>query len=353
MHPEMSLIPEREQMREQQLLPLRHPQGELFLCDLGDVPLKDDAASMEHPIFALSTKPDTKERIYEHNGNTLTVTPSAVGLATIYDKDILIFAISQIMEAKNKGLPYSKEVSFNAKDFLTFANRMTNGRGYSGLNDALKRLGGTRLETNIETNDEQQIEGFGLIEKYRIRKTLNNGTVTDWGITLSDWLFNAIEANEVLTLHPEYFRLRKPLERRIYEIVRKHCGEQKEWKIGLHLLLKKTGSQTPLWKFRQLLTPIIEADLLPDYSAKYTGENNEFIIFQNRRHKEKRVISGRIVLQTETYAKAKRAAPSWDIYFLEQQWRGWMADKSKSAPDNPDAAFIGFCKSWYKNNGHA
>lgn len=338
-------------MHEKQLLPVRHPQGELFLCDLGDVPLKDDAASMEHPIFALSTKPDTNERRYEHNGNVLTVTPSTVGLATIYDKDILIFAISQIMEAKNSGKPYSKEVSFNAKDFLRFANRMTNGRGYEGLNDALKRLGGTRLETNIETAGEQQIEGFGLIDKYRIRKKLNNGTVTDWGIVLSDWLFNAIEANEVLTLHPDYFRLRKPLERRLYEIVRKHCGAQREWKIGIVLLLKKTGSQTTLKKFRQLLAPIMEADHLPDYSAEYSGDNNEFVIFRNRKIKSKQITAGRIVLHSNTYEKAKSAAPSWDVYFLEQEWRDMMSDKEP--PRNSDAAFIGFCKKYYERNGEA
>lgn len=340
-------------MREEQLLPIRHPQGELFLCDLGDVPLKDDAASMEHPIFALSTKPDTTERVYKHNDNELTVTPSTAGLATIYDKDILIFAISQIMEAKNNGQPYSKYVSFNAKDFLRFANRMTNGRGYSGLNDALKRLGGTRLETNIETNGEQQIVGFGLIDSYHIRKKLNNGTVVDWGITLSDWMFNAVEANEVLTLHPDYFRLRKPLERRIYEIVRKHCGKQKIWKIGVDLLLKKTGSQTPLWKFRQLLAPIIEADHLPDYTAEYAGENDAFVIFRNRRFIKPKTIARRISLQPETFVKARNLAPSWDVYYLEQEWRNWMSESNKNHPDKPDAAFLGFCKSWFERKGRA
>ena len=341
-------------MRENQLLPIRHPQGELFLCDLGDVPLKDDAASMEHPIFALSTKPDTAERHYENNGNTLTVTPSTVGLATIYDKDILIFAISQIMEAKNAGLPYSKKVSFNAKDFLRFANRMTNGRGYEGLNDALKRLRGTSLETNIMTNGEQQIEGFGLIDKYHVRKKLNDGTVTDWGITLSDWMFNAIEANEVLTLHPDYFRLRKPLERRIYEIVRKHCGNKQSWRIGTKLLLKKTGSQTPLWKFRQLLQPIMEADHLPDYSVAYEDDTREMLVFTNRgTMKKKDTISALVKLKADTYDKARHVAPSWDVYHLEQEWRSWMNAQGMDAPKNPDAAFLGFCRSFYKKNGQA
>ncbi|MCA9184408.1 MAG: replication initiator protein A [Pirellulaceae bacterium] len=32
----------------------------------------------------------------------------------------------------------------------------------------------------------------------------------------------------MLTLHRDYFRLRKPLERRVYEIARKHCGPKAE-----------------------------------------------------------------------------------------------------------------------------
>ena len=62
---------------------------------------------------------------------------------------------------------------------------------------------------------------------------------------LSDWVFNAIRAREILTLHRDYFRLRKPIERRVYEIARKHCGQQDEWKIGLVTLLKKIGLAEP------------------------------------------------------------------------------------------------------------
>jgi plasmid replication initiation protein len=338
-------------MREKQLLPVRHPQGELFLCDLGDVPLKDDAATMEHPIFALSTKPDRTERHYEHAGNSVTISPSVRGLATIYDKDILIFAISQIMEAKNNGLPYSKEVAFNAYDFLRFANRMTNGQAYQGLKDSLVRLQGTVIQTDIVTGGIEQTDTFGLVDKSRVRRKLRDGTVTDWSITLSDWLFNAIEANEVLTLHPDYFRLRKPLERRIYEIVRKHCGNQREWKVGVDLLLKKTGSQTSMKKFRQLLAPIMEADHLPDYSAAYVGEKEEFILFKKRVQPKEKIIGTRVVLDSETYAKARQVAPGWDIHMLEDEWRMWMHDKGKERPDNPDKAFIGFCRSWFKRKG--
>jgi plasmid replication initiation protein len=52
-------------------------------------------------------------------------------------------------------------------------------------------------------------------------------------VTLSDWLFRAVLAKSVLTLSRDYFRLRKPLERRIYELARKHCGRQPEWRVSV------------------------------------------------------------------------------------------------------------------------
>lgn len=47
-------------------------------------------------------------------------------------------------------------------------------------------------------------------------------------------------------------------------------------------------------------------------------------------------------LQTATYEKAKKAAPGWDVYELERQWREWIA--KKGSPQNSDAAFIAFCR---------
>jgi len=38
------------------LLPQRHPNHDLFICDVLDAIPKDDMASMEHPIFSLATK---------------------------------------------------------------------------------------------------------------------------------------------------------------------------------------------------------------------------------------------------------------------------------------------------------
>src|SRR5271167_2176971 len=63
------------------LLPDRHPVRDFFIADILDWALKDDRHSMEHPIFSLSKNPDRRVRHYEHNGNSITVTPSIKGLA--------------------------------------------------------------------------------------------------------------------------------------------------------------------------------------------------------------------------------------------------------------------------------
>ena len=126
------------------LLPDRQEQGDFFVCDIFDAAPKGDMASMAHPIFSLSTKPDHRIRRYEDETgqNYLEVKPSADGLATIHDRDVLIYCISQIMAALNEGQKISQTIRLKAYDMLKATNRMTDGRGYEGLRAALVRLQG-------------------------------------------------------------------------------------------------------------------------------------------------------------------------------------------------------------------
>jgi plasmid replication initiation protein len=145
------------------LLPDRHPIQDFFICDVMDAIPKDDMGSMEHPIFSLATKPDRSVRNYDHNRVTVTVTPSVLGLATIHDKDVLIYSISQLVAKMNAGQPLNKTLHLKAHDLLVSTNRNTDGRGYQQLEAALDRLSGTRIKTNIKTNGEAIKEGFGLV----------------------------------------------------------------------------------------------------------------------------------------------------------------------------------------------
>lgn len=152
------------------LLSERHPQHDLFICDVADAVLKDVMAHLEHPFYSLSKKPETSVRRYEQNGCWIEITPSVKGLATIYDKDILIYCISQIMGKLKRGEKVSQRVRISSHDLLVFTNRGTAGKDYKALVEALDRLEGTRIRTNIVTGDEEQIDGFGLIEASAIRR---------------------------------------------------------------------------------------------------------------------------------------------------------------------------------------
>lgn len=338
-----------------QLLPERRPQDDLFICDVADAVLKDVMPQMEHPFYSLSKKPETAVRRYEHNGNWVEITPSVKGLATIYDKDILIYCISQIMHKLSDGQEVSRRVRLNSRDLLVFANRGTSGKDYKALVQAVDRLAGTRISTNIQTGDEEQYETFGLIDTASIRrKHGNDGRLLWCELKLSEWVFNAIRAQEVLTLHKDYFRLRKPIERRVYEIARKHCGRQPTWSINLDLLLKKSGSKSSLKEFRRSLRHLVEHDHLPDYSISFK-DGTDLLVFVNRgtMHKDVQVVeaAGRIVLATATYEEARDIAPGWDIYHLEGEWKAWMSDGGLDAPKNPDRAFLGFCRKWFEKRG--
>jgi hypothetical protein len=330
------------------LLPDRHPIQDFFICDVMDAIPKDDMGSMEHPIFSLSTKPDTNIRHYEHNGVKVTVTPSVRGLATIHDKDIPIYCISQLVAKMNANQPLHKTLHLKAYDLLVATNRNTDGRGYKQLEDALERLSGTRIKTNLRTNNETIKEGFGLIDSWRIIRNAKSERMSEIAINLSDWVFNAVLGREVLTLHRDYFRLRKPLERRIYELARKHCGKQDEWSISLALLKKKCGSSSDDAEFRRLLGVICKEDAqhnhIPDYALSFDGSTVRFL----NRHTMKALPAPETflypTLDPETYNDARTVAPGYDVYHLEEQWREFWVESGRPELKSPDAAFIGFCK---------
>lgn len=336
------------------LLPDRHPQRDFFVCDILDAAPKADVGSMEHPIFSLSTKPDLRPRRYEHNGLSIDIKPSSDGMATVHDRDILIFCISQLIRALNNGREVSQTVRFQAADLLRATNRMTTGRGYDLLKAAMERLSGTRISTNITTGGKEIFETFGLIESARIVRETREGRMQEIEVKLSDWVFNAIRAQEVLTISRDYFRLRRPLERRLYELARKHCGNQKEWSVGIELLQKKCGSSSSSFEFRRLLTNVIREDIshshVPDYSIRFS-EDGAKIVFRNRGTsfpRDAELFEG--LLDSEAYAEARLAAPGWDVRYLESEWRRWCGTE-EIEPRHPSRHYVRFCRTWFEKRG--
>ena len=327
------------------LLPDRHPQKDFFILDISDAVPKDDTASMEHPMFSLATKPDMRHLLYKSGENSLEIIPSSLGLPSIKDKDILIFCISQLMHRKNRGEEIGKRVRFSARELMMATNRNTDGREYKRVEKAFQRLQGTQFKTNIRTGNKKEVRIFSLIDEggYVMREE-GEWRLDYCEVVLSDWFMRAIEANEVVSISEDYFRLRRPLERRIYEIARKHCGNQKRWHIKLSNLQDKTGSNAPLKKFRLNIRQIIESDHLPFYKLELTSD--DLVIFRPRQNRP--ITATDIALPEWAEEKAREIAreKGWDYHALRANWMDFAHDATDKGnpPQNPGAAFVAYCK---------
>lgn len=351
--PESHIDGQGSVVKRQAVLPRK--KAEMFFVDPQlEVILKSEIPSMEHPVYSMSKTPDHSVFRYEHNGNWLEITPSAKGRATIYDKDILLYVTSHLVRAINDGRPVSPYVRLTANDFLRFANRGSGGKSYELLRDAFTRLTGTRIQTNVSTTERNEFTTFGIIENARIIKENKDGRMLEVELKLSDWVFSAINSSQVLTLHPDYFMLRRPLARRLYELARKHCGGQVSWIILLENAMIKSGSKGPLKEFRRQVKEIIEDAGLtgnfPDYDIELEGESLVFRRKSTSRIGAKPKGNGAVrpTLKTDTYERARKVAPGLDVYALERDWIDFWETNGRPAFKSADAAFIGFCKSRFE-----
>lgn len=211
------LIPpeeEKSKIESKHLAEKKVYEGDLFIAESGDLPfIKDDTASMEYPIFALKAK-DTRTIKWDMETSkgviTTIIRPSAeLGRATIFDKDIWIYLISKLIQAKKQGEKVERVVKFQSADFMRATNKSIGGRQFALLKDSLNRLAGTRIETNIKTGDMLEAKGFGLIDSWEIIDKGKNDIPLSVAVELPKWLFRSVENYEVLSISPDYFRLKK------------------------------------------------------------------------------------------------------------------------------------------------
>ena len=329
--------------QQNNLLPERHPAKDFFIADVFDnLPYKDDLASMEHPIFTLSKRKDLRDLNYTNGNIHISIKPNSDGLPTIFDKDILLYCGSLLMDQVNKGEIPPKTLRISSHDLLVATNRMTSGEGYRLLKKALDRLKGVSIKTNIKTNKREITRAFGLIESYEvIESTRVKKRMIRLEITLSDWFYNSLLGKEVLTVNRNYFRLGKALERRLYEIARKHCGQNSSWTIGIEKLKQKTGSTSSLPKFRYFLKEIERNDHLPDYHVRLEGD---LIHFERRRSFVP--FDELPSINPKTIEKARglveEATTGWNFTELYKQFSKELTKGFQ--PDNVDGAFINFVK---------
>ncbi len=243
-------------------------QLDLFRARPGDFAPRDAQDLMAYPFFSLAKT----HRIAPINfvAGDVSIRVEAVpdhGMATIWDADILIWAASQIVEARDAGLRTSRLIAATPYEILKFIGRGTSLRDYQRLKAALDRLQSTTVSTTIRQPAEGRRHRFSWINEWKER-TDRNGRPDGIEMIVPDWLYQAVREDVlVLTIDRAYFDLTGGLERWLYRIVRKHGGRQRNgWRFDFHHLHLKSGSLSPFKRFAFELRDIIRRQPLPGYT---------------------------------------------------------------------------------------
>lgn len=270
--------------------PKNDAQVDLFAPAFGDIASRDGIDLMEFPFFSLSKKKRFEPVEYQNEARGISVTVSGGkpnGIATIWDKDILIWCVSQVVEALDRGEKPDRTVYFHPYQLLKAVRRNTGKRDYEGLGNALVRLRNTSVHTSVRTKESLEKQGFGWIERYRTATENTTGEgVGMWSITLSDWMYEAaLNKRLVLTLDDDYFLLMGGRERWLYGLARKHGGYQEHgFTIAMKTLYEKsaTSEQYKFWAHE--IRHLVKADELPGYHLSiFRGHDSQQYINFTRR----------------------------------------------------------------------
>ena len=247
------------------------PQGELFLLDSplqGEI--RGERSLMAFPFFALAKNAWMKPLAYNTESVSIEVRPSASGVATIYDKEIVLY-IASLMAAKiEAGEEVAQDFVFTAHDLFSVTGSNHSARSYGRLSEALERLQGTQIKTNIEAGGEGEEGFFSWLSEAKLHYSKTRSgerRLKAVKVRLCDWLFRAIlRDRQVLNYAHAYFQL-GPIERRIYEVARSTCDSDRV-EVDLATFRLQIGYQNPLANFRNALKQIAGTNAIPDYQLE-------------------------------------------------------------------------------------
>lgn len=247
--------------------PGERAQLDLFRSSPGEIAPRDAQDLMSWPFFSLS-KSRRAAPIDFRMGETW-ISVEAVpdhGMATIWDADILIWAASQLIEARDAGRATSRLMSATPHAILTFIGRGTGRDNYDRLKAALDRLQSTTVATSIRQQHQRRRHRFSWINEWQERLD-GEGRPLGIELILPDWFYaGVLDRALVLTIDRAYFALTGGLERWLYRIVRKHGGRQAAgWSFDFEHLHLKSGVLSPRKRFAFELRAIVQRQPLPGY----------------------------------------------------------------------------------------
>lgn len=271
-----------------------------FTASPADLAAKDSVDLMARCWFSLTpgrTQPIEHEFVDARTGQTesIRITGSGDhGIATIHDQDLLIFAISQWIEAKRQGLEVSRRIHFTPYQFFTWINREPGGGQYQRLKECLHRLKMTSIQTTIRSAPgkrmRKRIRQFSWISEWEIAE--ENGEIRGIEVVLAEWLFESIQDFHVLTLDKRYFDIPGSVERWLYLYARKSTGGPTGvWKESFKSLHQKSASQQEYKHYASTLRKLVKKNDLPGFRLEQVSSAQGKVMLLMERL-EKRPVSG-------------------------------------------------------------
>lgn len=256
-------------------------QPDFFVPTLYDVGTRDSRGIMDVAVFRLSKKDHRPSSVirYDLPDGHVTVSSGVHGMASVWDYDIVLMAISHLTEAMNryregKGEKPGQTFRPHVADVLKFCRRDNGGKQKDSIVGALERLSTTHVALERTTKLRNKMvtinEGEALIGPYKAVTNTETGKVEYVEIKVADWMYREVTEGknpDVLTVHPDYFLIDPGIGRFLYRLARRAAGKTSAtW--GFRTLYERSGSTSQFFEFSRMLRGIIKKDDLPEYTLR-------------------------------------------------------------------------------------
>jgi hypothetical protein len=215
-------------------------------------------------------------------------------MASIWDYDIVLMAISHLTESMNrfregKGDKPGRVFRPHVADVLKFCRRSDGGKQKDDLVETCIRLNTTHvaMQRTRKAKNGRVVtisEGEALISRYKVVKS-ETGRPEYIEIELADWMYREIAEGknpDVLTVHPDYFLIDPGIGRFLYRLARRAAGKT-EAKWSFKVLYDRSGSAGTFKEFCRILRRIIEANDLPEYTLQEEeGQSGPLMLMKHR-----------------------------------------------------------------------
>lgn len=239
----------------------------------GDV--SNDRNTMLHSFFALeSSRMDPIE--YKADGVEIVVQGTKSGIATINDKEILVYICSIASQKLARGEQVSQKFRFTAHDFFSVTGKTPGGKTYRYFAVALERLQGTQIKTNLVTGGRRERTWFSWLKSARMETSVwSNGheAMKAIEVELCDWLWRAIVDDRATLISSEGYFYLAPLERKLYEVGYAECADRATAVMPLEELRCRMGVTTDLRHFRHNLGKTITKGSLKGFVIEFMHQN--------------------------------------------------------------------------------